>query len=153
MAQLTIHCFVGELTLFEEDNKIVSLEWGRGLPFPHNNTPSLLLKHASDQLTAYFKNQLQVFDIPTFPAGSAFQKRVLTQIQNIPFGETRTYSEIATSLKSWARPVGNACGHNPIPIIIPCHRVVGKNGLGGYSGEGGLHTKRLLLSFERLLEN
>ena len=66
----------------------------------------------------------------------------------IPRGETRTYGDIAKSLDSGARPVGTACGKNPIPIIIPCHRVVAASDLGGYSGLGGLETKKFLLRLE-----
>jgi methylated-DNA-[protein]-cysteine S-methyltransferase len=80
-----------------------------------------------------------------------FQEKVLQQVQRIPYGETRTYGEIAKTLKTSARAVGNACRHNPIPIIISCHRVVAANGIGGYDGATSgklLEIKRRLLALE-----
>ncbi len=80
-----------------------------------------------------------------------FQKKVLSQLQKIPYGETRTYGEIAKILKTSARAVGNACRNNPVPIIIPCHRVVAADGLGGYDGARSgnlLKIKRRLLEME-----
>lgn len=150
MPQFTIDSLVGEITLFEEQGAIVSLKWGRGQGVLLKTTSSPLLKDAVDQLTAYFNKKLQIFDLPLSLSGTLFQNRVCTEIQNIPFGKTRTYSEIAARLNSKARPVGNACGYNPIPIIIPCHRVVSKKGIGGYSGAGGIITKRLLLQLEKV---
>jgi len=148
MSQITIHSLVGDLTLFDDHGQIVSLVWGRGKDVPPTIEPSCLLKEASLQLMSYFNKRLQIFDLPLSPPGTEFQKKVCAQMQNIPFGTTRTYGEIATFLKTSARPVGNACGHNPIPIIIPCHRVVGRIGLGGYSGGSGISTKRELLHLE-----
>ena len=69
-------------------------------------------------------------------------------MQQIPYGETRCYGDLATAIGSAARAVGGACGRNPIPIVIPCHRVLSKIGLGGYSGSGGLKTKQTLLALE-----
>ncbi len=82
---------------------------------------------------------------------SVFQEKVLKQLLQIPYGETRTYGEIATSLKTSPRAVGNACRNNPLPIVIPCHRVVAAKGIGGYAGatEGGLlDIKYRLLQLE-----
>jgi methylated-DNA-[protein]-cysteine S-methyltransferase len=70
-------------------------------------------------------------------------------MQQIPHGQTRSYGELAMEVGSAPRAIGGACGHNPIPIVIPCHRVLGRNGLGGYSGGAGLATKRRLLELER----
>ena len=72
-------------------------------------------------------------------------------MQDIPYGETRSYGELAAAIGSAPRAVGGACGRNPIPIVIPCHRVLGKTGLGGYSGSGGLKTKEALLALEGAL--
>jgi methylated-DNA-[protein]-cysteine S-methyltransferase len=72
-------------------------------------------------------------------------------MQNIPYGKTRSYGELAAGIRSAPRAVGGACGKNPIPIVIPCHRVLAKAGLGGYSGSGGLKTKQALLILEGAL--
>jgi methylated-DNA-[protein]-cysteine S-methyltransferase len=85
------------------------------------------------------------------PAGSVFEQRVWAAMQQIPYGKTQCYGELAAMIGSAARAVGGACGRNPIPIVIPCHRVLAKAGLGGYSGQGGLATKQTLLSLEGAL--
>jgi methylated-DNA-[protein]-cysteine S-methyltransferase len=89
------------------------------------------------------------FDLPLNPPGSDFQKKVCFAMVAIPGGQTKSYGEIAKNIESSAQAVGNACGLNPIPIIIPCHRVLaaGKE-MGGFSGLGGLDTKRALLNLE-----
>jgi methylated-DNA-[protein]-cysteine S-methyltransferase len=90
------------------------------------------------------------FDLPVAPHGSAFQCRVWDALRAIPPGETRTYGDLAQLLGSSARAIGQANGANPIPIVIPCHRVVAAAGrLGGYSGGEGAATKRVLLDLER----
>jgi methylated-DNA-[protein]-cysteine S-methyltransferase len=147
MAHLSLISPVGELTIFEEDDKIISLDWGRA---PEARITPLLME-AKTQLRFYFQKKLTEFDLPLAPAGTDFQQRVWRQMQAIPFGQTQTYGEIAEKINSGARPVGTACGRNPIPILIPCHRVVGAGGLGGYSGAGGLDTKKSLLAFEGIL--
>ena len=90
-------------------------------------------------------------DLPMQPAGTAFQRRVWQAMLDIPYGHTRTYGELTESAGGVARAVGVACGANPIPILIPCHRVVAQNGLGGYSGDGGVETKVALLRLEGAL--
>jgi len=108
------------------------------------------LDEPARQLRAYFAGELQHFDLPLKPEGTAFQTRVWELLQEIPFGETISYGELARRAGNPAasRAVGLANGSNPIPIIIPCHRVIGSNGkLTGYGG--GLPTKRWLLDFER----
>jgi len=146
MPQLSFLTPLGPLTLSEEDGAIVALDWGRGRD--QEETPLLL--NARDQIQDYFDGQRTAFDLPLAPFGSAFQKRVWAALCAIPPGETRSYGELAVSLGSVARAVGQANGANPIPIIIPCHRVVGSGGaLGGYSGGDGPATKRYLLDLER----
>ena len=111
-----------------------------------------LLRRAAAQLDAYFAGDRKDFDLPLAPAGSPFQKRVCQAMSAIPPGQTRTYGDLADDLGSSARAVGRACGANPIPVLIPCHRVLAaKGGLGGYSGAGGLKTKVFLLKLERAL--
>ena len=108
-----------------------------------------LLKEAAAQLSAYDQGQLERFDLPYHVAGSEFQRQVCDLMFAIPLGETRTYGEIAKELGQPPQPVGQACGANPIPVIIPCHRVLAANGLGGFSGDGGIETKVALLRHER----
>lgn len=103
-----------------------------------------------EQLTAYFAGELTTFDVAIDLAGTEFQRRVWTALQAIPYGRTVTYGQIAAQIGAPAasRAVGLANGHNPISIIVPCHRVVGANGaLTGYGG--GLDRKRFLLELER----
>lgn len=105
----------------------------------------------SAQLNTYFTNPHHVFTLPVAPAGTDFQQRVWKALCDIPAGTTLTYGALAKQLNSSPRAVGQACRRNPIPIIIPCHRVVGANDLGGYSGEtkGKLFAvKEWLLKFE-----
>jgi methylated-DNA-[protein]-cysteine S-methyltransferase len=87
--------------------------------------------------------------LPLTPAGTPFQRRVWATLAEIPFGQTRSYGDLARELGSGPRAVGGACGRNPIPLLIPCHRVLTADGhLGGYSGQGGLVTKMQLLRHE-----
>ncbi|MEM9127769.1 MAG: methylated-DNA--[protein]-cysteine S-methyltransferase, partial [Pseudomonadota bacterium] len=89
------------------------------------------------------------FDLPYRVTVSDFQRQVCDLMFAIPLGETRTYGDIAKDLDQPAQLVGAACGANPIPVIIPCHRVLAANGLGGFSGDGGVETKVALLRHER----
>jgi methylated-DNA-[protein]-cysteine S-methyltransferase len=108
-----------------------------------------LLKPAMEQLSSYFAGELQTFDLLLAPQGTQFQKRVWKALLTIPYGETRSYAQIADAIGSpkAVRAVGAANGQNPIPIVIPCHRVIGSNGkLTGFGG--GLPMKRRLLDLE-----
>lgn len=139
---------VGTLAISEEDGQIVKLTWGRAQSIER----TALLDEAADQIAAYFAGPRRGFDLPLRPAGTAFQVQVCRALSDIPFGETRSYGDIAGALGSVARAVGRACGHNPIPILIPCHRVLAAGGqLGGFSGGEGLPTKRALLAHEGIL--
>ncbi len=111
-----------------------------------------LLQEAHAQLDAYFAGKQRNFDLPLCPAGTPFQKEVWQQLQKIPFGATITYEELAERVgcPRGARAVGSACGKNPIAILIPCHRVVGKDGrLTGFAW--GLERKKFLLQLEKSL--
>jgi methylated-DNA-[protein]-cysteine S-methyltransferase len=147
MPSLSMPSPVGQLTIDEDDDAIVAIRWADEAP-PGNGSP--LLAEAVRQLAAYFAGALSQFDLPLMPAGSRFENRVWAAMQTIPFGETRCYGDLAATVGSAPRPVGRACGKNPIPIVIPCHRVLAKAGLGGYSGAGGLATKQRLLALEGL---
>ena len=146
---ISMHSPLGDLTLAEEDGKIISLDWGRAPQEWLSPTP--LLNEAKAQLDEYFDGKRLQFDLPLAPAGTDFQHRVWKEMQAIPAGSTKSYGEIAKILKSSARAVGNACGINPITIIIPCHRIMGAGGrIGGYSGDGGVETKLYLLRLENV---
>lgn len=105
------------------------------------------------QLGEYFRGQRRSFDLPLAPAGTEFRRRVWEALRAIPFGETRTYQQVADAVRCRAaRAVGQANRHNPLPIVVPCHRVLAANGLGGYAGQTGagtsIDTKRWLLRHE-----
>lgn len=145
MAHIRLNSPLGPLTVFEAAGAVVALEWGRAA----EGAETLLLTEARQQLDAYFDGRLTRFDLPLRPAGTAFQKSVWALMVEIPFGAVRAYGDLAGDLGSAPRAVGGACGRNPIPIVIPCHRVVGAGGgLGGYSGPGGVDTKAALLRLE-----
>lgn len=148
MPVLSLHSPVGDLTLFEEDGSIIALEWG----WSSYQESSPLLDNAKQQLDDYFDGKRSSFNLPLAPNGTDFQKRVWDKMLTIKAGDTLTYKEISDDLKSAPRAVGGACGKNPIPIIIPCHRVLASNGgFGGYSGDGGIDTKKQLLTLEGAL--
>ncbi|MCP4385934.1 MAG: methylated-DNA--[protein]-cysteine S-methyltransferase [Hyphomicrobiales bacterium] len=139
----SLHTPLGWISLAEEDGAITALTWSQD---GADETP--LLAEATRQLSLYFSHDLKVFDLPLRPTGGEFQQSVNIAMQAIPYGETRQYGEIAEQLGAMPQPVGNACGHNSIAIIIPCHRVVGATGLGGFSAPGGIETKIALLRHE-----
>ncbi|KIC36695.1 methylated-DNA--[protein]-cysteine S-methyltransferase [Leisingera sp. ANG-M7] len=143
MISASLETPVGPLSVSERDGAIVRLDWTA-----EASGQSALLSRALKQLQAYFAGELTVFDLPLQVAGSGFQRAVCDAMLAIPFGETRTYGDIARDLSAPPQPVGNACGGNPIPVIIPCHRVLGASGLGGFSGKGGVETKVALLKLE-----
>jgi methylated-DNA-[protein]-cysteine S-methyltransferase len=147
---------VGELRLVENDGAITQIEFspfrdGDGRPRGERDDQHPVLMEASRQLTAYFERDLKEFDLPLAPVGSAFQQKVWEQLRGIDYGETASYGEIAGRLgmtNAASRAVGLANGRNPIPIVIPCHRVIGTDGtLTGYAG--GLERKQTLLGLEQ----
>lgn len=139
---------IGRLVIQGTPSAVTSIDWIErelevGAP------PKSPVATALDQLEDYFQGRLTRFDVPLAPKGSPFQARVWGALSAIPFGETASYGEIARLIGSTARPVGMACGANPIPIIIPCHRVIAASGkLTGYSGGEGIKTKQTLLELE-----
>ena len=135
---------VGPLGANATEAGITDLIWGRG----GNLTTGPLHSQVSDELTAYFAGDLQRFETPVAPRGSTFQQRFYAALCAIPYGETRTYGDLAGELSVSAQAIGQACGANPIAILIPCHRVLAANGLGGYSGAGGIEAKVALLRLE-----
>ena len=146
MPKLSLATPLGPITVVEAEDAIVALEWGRAAQ--EAETP--LLREARAQLQRYFANGTKAFDLPLRPAGSAFQRRVWRAMRRIAPGRIRTYGALARTVRSGPRAVAGACARNPIGIIIPCHRVVAADGLGGFSAPGGVETKRALLRLEGL---
>mgnify|MGYP001282923006 CR=1 FL=1 len=149
-ATASIDTPVGRVAITVADGLIVRTGWiaadGPPREIPEEEP---LLAEACDQLRAYFDQRLKRFDLPLDPAGTGFQRQVWVEMQQIPYGSWQVYSDLADRVGSVARAVGRACGQNPIPIIIPCHRVLASGGrLGGYSGAGGRTTKLALLAHE-----
>lgn len=148
---------IGDLRIVERDGSIVAIEFtpfrppADGRPLGDRGDEVPVLAEAVRQLTAYFAGELTEFDLPLAPVGSDFQQRVWHQLTGIPYGETASYGEIAARLgktNAASRAVGLANGRNPIPIVVPCHRVIGANGtLTGYAG--GLGRKQQLLELEQ----
>ncbi len=145
MPEITVQSPLGPLTLAEARDCITRLDWRAAVRT--EETP--LLREARRQLAAYFAGKLRAFDLPLALHGSPFQQSVWRAMQRIPYGETRSYGELAHETDSAPRAVGGACGSNPIAIIVPCHRVLAAGQrIGGYSGGKGVATKRRLLELE-----
>jgi methylated-DNA-[protein]-cysteine S-methyltransferase len=152
----TIDSPVGKLTLMANQNRLTGIIWEHDEPnhapadnAEENDNDPLLLK-AEQQLREYFNRERQVFSLDIDFNGTEFQKKVWNALLTIPFGETRTYGEIAEQIGSpkSSRAVGAASGRNPISIVAPCHRVIGASGnLVGFGG--GLQNKALLLDLEK----
>ncbi len=143
---------IGMLTLTEENNQVTGVHFGKLIyPKQCNHAETPLLSHVRRELWEYFEGRRKTFpDIVLAPNGTPFQKAVWQALNQIPYGETRTYQQIAQAIgkPNAARAVGNACNRNPIAILQPCHRVVGTGGnLTGYAG--GLPIKEQLLSLEQ----
>lgn len=143
--QLSLHSPVGDLTISEDGRAIVAIDWG----WVEDQSETSLLVEARGQLQAYFDGDRTQFTLPLAPFGTGYQRKVWQALCDIPPGTTRTYADMARVVGGSPRAVGGANGRNPIPIVIPCHRVVATAGIGGYSGGNGLSTKRFLLALEQ----
>ncbi len=158
----TLDTPVGSLRLFATDTEgnesLVAILWGDeplrkyldGSVYTRAEENSAVLQTVCEQIMEYFRGQRMSFHVPLAPVGTAFQQKAWTALQEIPYGETRSYAAQAAHIgnPTAARAVGAANGQNPIPIIVPCHRVIGANGsLTGFAG--GLDAKRWLLRHER----
>jgi len=145
---------IDQLRLVEHDGAITAIEFSplseRPATADERDDADALLVEGARQLRAYFAGELTAFDLPIALAGTAFQQRVWAQLPAIGYGTTTSYGEIARRLgltSGAARAVGSAVGANPVPIVVPCHRVIGSNGaLTGYAG--GLPRKQKLLDLE-----
>lgn len=148
MPQLSFHSPFGALTLSEEDCQIVSLDegWGR------DQTETPLLSKLRDMMQDYFDGEPVDFSsIPLDLYGTDYQKRVWTALRAIPYGQTRTYAELAQEVGGSPQSIGQAVAHNPLLILIPCHRVLPSHGksYGDYSGFEGPESKAMLLELEQ----
>ena len=140
---------LGIMAIDSHEGTIRRLQWGHKVRARSTTAATAPeLTEARAQLEAYFDGRLQQFDLPLEVDGSGFQRAVCDAMSAIPFGDTLTYGDIAKGTDASAQAVGNACGANPIPVIIPCHRVLGASSLGGFSGAGGVEAKVWLLRHE-----
>lgn len=142
---------IGTISIIEEEKEIVAIEINQKTQHEEAiQKDTILLKETEKQLTEYFEGKRKAFQVPLNPKGTKFMKEVWTALQDIPYGEVRTYRQIAEKVGNpkASRAVGMANHRNPIPILIPCHRVIGSNGkLVGYAL--GLDLKKLLLEWEK----
>ena len=152
MGEDRIHTF---LTLIGRVSVVSDGRYVKAVYFPSDNLPAMeegtypLTEEAETEISEYLTGSRKDFDLPLRQEGTEFQQAVWEAIQDIPYGQTLSYGKIAEAIghPGAFRAVGTACGGNRIPIIIPCHRVVASNGLGGYAG--GLVLKKRLLDLER----
>jgi methylated-DNA-[protein]-cysteine S-methyltransferase len=143
---------VGRLAVEGDHDAVTRVRWASPGETSRDKSSSPVLSEAARQLELYFARKLQRFDLPLAASGTDFQKRVWAVMCDIPYGETATYGRLARAVGSGPRPIGMACGRNPIPIIQPCHRVLASGGKeGGFSGGDGLPTKRKLLALEGIV--
>lgn len=141
---------LGKVQIVEKSGAITGVSFQRIYSENLVDRETLVIKEAFKQLSEYFKGSRNDFDLPLDPKGTDFQKEVWHELTKIPYGETRSYKQVAESLgaSKSCRAVGSANNKNPIAIVIPCHRVVGSNGnLTGYAG--GLHRKEFLINLEQ----
>lgn len=146
---------IGKLAIAIQNDLLARIDYVSETESTFRN-PSNTLNNVIEQLECYFQNSKHHFDLPLAPAPTPFQKKLRKALIAIPLGQTATYGQLAKQLKSGARAVGNGCRHNPISIIIPCHRVTAAQTLGGYTGQTDgkpLDTKKWLLQHEGINAN
>lgn len=149
-----IYCSpIGKIYVQTNHKQIKSL-WIEGKKVQTGHNEPALVKDLICQLDAYFEDSRYKFDLPVRLEGTDFQQRVWKALTRIPAGRTMSYGQLADRLGSSPRAVGNACRANPVPLIIPCHRVIARNGLGGYDGKTSgqrMNIKRWLLQHEHVI--
>ena len=152
---LSVDTPIGEITLTSDDRAVTGVALPGEVPAEKSaETRTPLLEKAAGQLLEYFRGERKRFDLPLAPAGTAFQRKIWRELERIPFGTVVTYGEIAAraGIPKGARAVGQANHCNPIPVLIPCHRVVAAGGkLGGYGGGTALKIRLLELEGVRTL--
>ncbi|MBF9058974.1 methylated-DNA--[protein]-cysteine S-methyltransferase [Rhodobacterales bacterium HKCCSP123] len=144
MSRAALDTPLGPVWVEARDGVITASGWGEAA----RRSDDPLIAEALLQLAEYFRGSRQVFDLPLEHGRTGFRAAVLAALSAIPFGETRTYGEVSKQIGAPAQAIGQACGANPLPILIPCHRVLGAKGLGGFSAPGGIEAKVWLLRHE-----
>jgi methylated-DNA-[protein]-cysteine S-methyltransferase len=142
---LSFKTAIGWITICESKKRLLSVRFGKKT----NLGKSRYLNKIKDQIINYSRGKLKLFNIKILMDGSMLQKNIWSELQNIPYGETKTYGEIAKKVNTSPRYVGNVCGQNKHLLVIPCHRVIRSDGsLGGFSGLGGINLKNKLIKME-----
>lgn len=148
MAKGYVKTPVGVLQIEASDEGVTALNWAKA---EGKTDKHPIIAQAAKELDAYFAGKLKNFEVPLDVDGTAFQCKIWAAMGEVPFGKTVTYGDLAKKLKTSPRAVGGACGANPVPVIVPCHRIVGSDKkLTGYSGAGGVKTKQALLKLEQV---
>lgn len=143
---------VGAIAISASENALQSIDM-LGASAEPDTTDHPLLQEAARQITAYFDGRLQDYDLPLEPASTKRGNELRAAVVAIPFGEAASYGEVARRAGSGPRAIGRVCSHNPLPLIVPCHRVIAAGGkIGYYSGGAGIPTKRYLLIHENQQE-
>lgn len=137
--------------IFNAQGQLTHLMWQEEAGYKKGPQTSVFENNLQQQLSAYFLGESKSLNIPiTFTTGTPLQQKVWHELMKIPYGETLSYTELAERVGSHPRPVANAVGKNPCPILIPCHRVLAKNSIGGYTAPLGLEMKKELLKIEHI---
>lgn len=140
-AQAIITTPIGKIAVMNNEHALTGVDvHAESVPYLITGSNKLTTEIV-EQLMAYFARKTSHFELPMEVSGTAFQEKVWQALKNIPFGACLTYGELAKEVNTSARAIGGACRNNPIPIIIPCHRIVAANGIGGYSGQWRLGHK------------
>lgn len=147
MKTFVVNTSLGCIEITEQSGFIAKVAWSKSQA-SEQHSESSLLQDAAAQITAYFNGELTLFTLPIKAEGTPFQQRIWDEMRKIPYGQVMTYGEVAQKIESHPRAVGSACGKNPIPVIIPCHRIVGQASLGGFSAGDDQETKQQLLKLE-----
>ena len=143
---LSFNCSLGWITLFEKDNSITSIKFGKNKNKGKNST----LINLKKQIIEFSKGKRKKFTVKLHIEGSVLQKKIWNKLRNVKYGKTKSYGDIAKELGTSPRYVGNVCGQNNHLLVIPCHRVVRSDGaLGGFSGPGGIKLKKKILKLEQ----
>ena len=143
---------IGAISISATDDALQSIDM-LGASVEPDTTNHPLLKEAARQITAYFDGRLQHYDLPLEPASTKRGDELRAAIVAIPYGEAASYGEVARRADSGPRAIGRVCSHNPLTLVVPCHRVIAAGGkIGYYSGGDGISTKRFLLIHENKQE-